>query len=592
MRQLGGKARGVALALGVAICLSAPHAKADPMDDLAARAATLQQRLAEARAAQILAPLQEAHEELAIARMAMATAKLLHQLGEQRGRQAALLDEARSYLLLAREHMTPSRGAEARGIFLDASSIPEDPAGISRLLDLLAATHFNIILPEVFRRGYTMYPARYTEQDPEFVGKGDVLGELVAGAHLRGMLVVPWVWAFRVRSPGFGNPILSRFPALAARGPGTATDPRFLSPADPRARELVYDILGELVSRYDLDGLMLDYIRYDELTPVDWTSETEFRLEYLARHGAIPTDLSEHSPLWPEWQLWREHQVDTAVEDLSHQLRQGRPDFRIGVATFPNERYSRLHRLQNWRHWADNAWIDYDASMIYTPSVAILSHRIQAETDDFTRSNLLYPILGPLRMTDPVEQALDQIDLVRGLQQPGILFFSLGHMSPALFAALAEGPFREPAIVPDRNPILAAREVLSSTTERYLANSLRNADLQTAGSLVVVRDALRRVEHGMPLSDAPYYENQSLMVRLAGMQELVAELGNDGHLAVPVANQVENALGYAITLVRANQARLGATHYVPPSPPPSPFPPPAPELDETHRPCPARIAHR
>ena len=72
------------------------------------------------------------------------------------------------------------------------------------------------------------------------------------------------------------GPLLSRLPALGAATEGKET--RFLSAANPLAREYVFGLLDELAGHYDIDGLLLDYIRYDEEIPEDDTSKTRFAL--------------------------------------------------------------------------------------------------------------------------------------------------------------------------------------------------------------------------------------------------------------------------------------------------------------------------
>src|SRR4029079_16154845 len=65
---------------------------------------------------------------------------------------------------------------------------------------------------------------------------------------------------------------------------------QFMSPAAPEDRRFIMLLVDELVQKYQLDGILLDYIRYDETIANDNVSQTAFRLDYFEKHGAWPPD--------------------------------------------------------------------------------------------------------------------------------------------------------------------------------------------------------------------------------------------------------------------------------------------------------------
>lgn len=533
------------------------------------RHARIEARVASARARMLDVPLGRAEVDLTIGKMALDTASLLATMREDPRRIEEWLDKAKTSLDQAWVGTMRSRTVEARGLFLDAGSMPKTPAGIRELVEKLHRANFNMLIPEVFRRGYTIYPSRFTERDPEFAGlTSDLLAVLVTEAHRRGMEVHPWIWAFRVKSPGFGDPVLSKLPALAARSSKT-TDPRFLSPADPRAREWVYGLVDELTDRYDLDGLLLDYIRYDEETPDDWISQTTFGFDYNARHGLFPTwPLKPYSQEWLEYQLWREEQVNLTVQTIAQKVKAKNPDFQVSASTFRGERYARLSKMQHWRHWSNNAWIDFTTSMLYTSKTSDLNTWIGWETDNWTRTNLLYPILGPLRMVDALTETLDQVEFLDAKNQPGVLIFALAHLKPGMLETLAGGPFRRPAMTPHRSLIHSVRRTLVELDNQYLGPIHSEADVEGAASVAVLRAELKKVQQSLPLHAAPYWQNASLIVRLEDLKALAREMARTKALSAHVAEEVAHRLDYAQTLARANAQRVAATRYVPPTMPP------------------------
>ncbi|MBU6428371.1 MAG: family 10 glycosylhydrolase, partial [Cyanobacteria bacterium REEB65] len=240
------------------------------LNDLAAREVSLRHDLAYASEASLDVPLDRAKQDMALARRYLDQAMALRQGRQEIARARFWADMAAYSLSDGTLLLSPSRPVEARGILIDADALPKTPDEVKALVDRLADVHFNILLPEIVRRGYAIYPSSVLQRDPDFASGSDIVPALIGEAHKRGLEVIPWIWTFRVRSyddqHDYGNPVFSRLPALEARDADTVK-PRFMSPANPLSRELVHEEVAEILDHYDIDGLFLDYIRYDERTP-------------------------------------------------------------------------------------------------------------------------------------------------------------------------------------------------------------------------------------------------------------------------------------------------------------------------------------
>ncbi|MBM3276092.1 MAG: family 10 glycosylhydrolase, partial [Candidatus Sericytochromatia bacterium] len=341
---------------GLLASLSAPPAVAqttsrvlrDKIDFLKTHASGLDRELQAARDAGLDAPLDRAAASLQLGKTYLDHADLLRSVRAETERVSFWTEMAEFTLREGALAMTPSRASEARGMLLDADAIPKTVAEVRTLVAQLANANFNMIFPEVMRRGYAIYPSRWLERDAEFKNAPDVFAELVKEAHRRGLEVHPWIWTFRVRSydekRDFGDPVLSKLPGLAARSEETQK-PRFLSPAAPGSREFILRVVGDMIDRYDVDGLFLDYIRYDEETPDDWVSQTNYRLERFG--NADPWAQIDRR----DYQLWREEKVNRVVAEVAALMRTKSRQLSLSAATFRSESYSRKQKLQNWRHW-------------------------------------------------------------------------------------------------------------------------------------------------------------------------------------------------------------------------------------------------
>lgn len=76
----------------------------------------------------------------------------------------ALKTEVEAQLELYKATAYPSIPVETRGIWISSKAIPKTRAGIEELVKRIADAGFNVILPEVFSHGYTMYPSKTAEK--------------------------------------------------------------------------------------------------------------------------------------------------------------------------------------------------------------------------------------------------------------------------------------------------------------------------------------------------------------------------------------------------------------------------------------------
>lgn len=520
------------------------------------------------------APLGRAEIDMIIAQMAMINVEAMINSQDYEGASRDL-DIALQRLRRSQLSFMNSRPVEMRSMYLDAGGIPKTQEGIIKLLDELKAANFNTIIPEVFRRGYTIYPSQLTDQDPELKDIGfDALGELVREARRRNMQIIPWYWAFRVKSPGFGNPVLKRVPALAAMPADpdeiAKIEARFLSPAHPDSREYLYRLLQEMLDRYPVHGILLDYIRYDELISEDAISVTMFREEYYKKHKKYPPLKIEYgSDLFIDWQMWREAQVNKTVEMLKNRLKGYRGEtVPLSVATFRGESYSRLTKMQHWRHWSDNNWIKTIHSMLYTADKNDLATWIDWETDRDKRRNFFHPILGAHRFNSP-DDIFGQIGIIHNLHAHGVGIFALSHFKKSNLPDLLTGSFRKPAILAEDDLHTALRvlaedmafwlERIADTPKAPAAEKLRNIakELSAASNTYRMGEGKR---YGYSLTP--------LNTPLNHFKAVVSELQEKKELPLALAQEIQHKLDYPLRLIEIEkQRRQNATHYTPSKPP-------------------------
>ena len=136
------------------------------------------------------------------------------------------------------------------------------------ILDRLQKANINTVLLQTRIRATTIYPSQYEPWDgclSGFPGKSpgyDALQFAIDECHKRGMEVHAWVVTIPVgKWNSYGCRLLrKRFPKLIKR----IDQDGYMDPEAPQTDSYLADMCREIVQRYDVDGIHLDYIRYPE----------------------------------------------------------------------------------------------------------------------------------------------------------------------------------------------------------------------------------------------------------------------------------------------------------------------------------------
>ena len=136
------------------------------------------------------------------------------------------------------------------------------------ILDRLQKANINTVLLQTRIRATTIYPSQYEPWDgclSGFPGKSpgyDALQFAIDECHKRGMEVHAWVVTIPVgKWNSYGcRQLRKRFPRLIKR----IDQDGYMDPEATQTGCYLADMCREIVQRYDVDGIHLDYIRYPE----------------------------------------------------------------------------------------------------------------------------------------------------------------------------------------------------------------------------------------------------------------------------------------------------------------------------------------
>lgn len=171
----------------------------------------------------------------------------------------------------------------------DDNSAEENKRLTREILDNLKRANFTSVLWQVRRFGTAYYPSTFEPWGPQvnFADPGyDPLAYAIEQAHARGLELHAWFNVFEARHRYAGSPSAENPEWICRDRDGLVMpdDIAWLSPGLEAVRSYLVDAAMEIVNNYDIDGLHLDFVRWNEHT----NSETSQALAKQARQQPRP----------------------------------------------------------------------------------------------------------------------------------------------------------------------------------------------------------------------------------------------------------------------------------------------------------------
>lgn len=257
------------------------------------------------------------------------------------------------------------------------------PAGMVRVLDDAAAAGLNAVFVQVVRRHDAYYDSRALPPtpDPALAPGFDVLAAAVEGGHARGLQVHAWFTVATAWHEAYRDLELPAGHLTRDHGPGTADPWMTVSRAGVQSREYfdiglpelhnhVAGVVADIASRYAVDGVHLDYVRYDG---AQWGYHPRALQRFAAETGyqGVP------EPGERVWADWRRAQSRAIVERAQAALAHARPRALLSAAViaqgagptgapggFAGTR-AFVDYAQDWAGWVAGGLLDLAVPMMY-----------------------------------------------------------------------------------------------------------------------------------------------------------------------------------------------------------------------------------
>jgi uncharacterized lipoprotein YddW (UPF0748 family) len=354
---------------------------------------------------------------------------------------------------------------EVRALWVVRTTLTS-PAAISTMVAAAKNGGFNTLLVQVRGRGDAYFQQSIEPRPPALAAQPafDPLAATIAKAHDAGLQVHAWINVNLIASaselPAAREHVIYRHPewlmvprALAAelstvdarspayigrlaryaRAQSAEVEGLYLSPVASASVAYTTAVVRDIVRRYDIDGVHLDYIRYPT-SDFDYSRDTvaAFRRSVVPDLGTadvrrFDAEMAGREPLiytqaFPErWRVFRAARLTALLTSLRTTVKAVKPAALVSVAVVPDPREAATHRLQDWQAWIDAGLVDVICPMAYTTDPGVFAAQIAA-TKQLAGTHPIWAGIGAYRLSS--EQIVENAQTARRLGVGGIILFS------------------------------------------------------------------------------------------------------------------------------------------------------------------------
>lgn len=235
--------------------------------------------------------------------------------------------------------LTTAYGLDWPHIFAtQPQNIQRQKEELCQILNELQAAHFNTVLLQTRIRGDVIYPSSIEPWNYILTGKEgkspgyDPLTFAIEECHKRGMELHAWIVALplgntkHVQSAGRAS-ITRRRPSLCK----LYQKEWYLDPGNPATQDYLYSLVKEIVTRYDIDGIHLDYIRYPD-QPQGFPDQDTYR-----KYGnKVPLN------------QWRRNNITSIVRKLYQGIKEIKPWVKVSSSPLGKFRDTSRYSSLGW----------------------------------------------------------------------------------------------------------------------------------------------------------------------------------------------------------------------------------------------------
>jgi uncharacterized lipoprotein YddW (UPF0748 family) len=269
------------------------------------------------------------------------------------------------------ERLTPIRGVWIPN--LPHSQVLASAENITKAMDFLAESGFNLVFPGMWNQGYTLYPSEvmknygFPQISPIFATKNfDPLTILIEQAHQRNIAVIPWFeYGFASSPLASGGHLLQAKPHWASLDQYGRMVKHgnliWLNSLNSEVQEFLLALILEVAQNYAVDGIQGD----DRLPALPYYGgyEPETQTQYQLTTGRKPPQDKQNR----QWVQWRADILTNFLANLYQQIKRINQNLIVAMspAVYP---FCLNNLMQDSYQWLKTGILDLINPQIYRSS--------------------------------------------------------------------------------------------------------------------------------------------------------------------------------------------------------------------------------
>ena len=260
---------------------------------------------------------------------------------------------------------------ELRGAWIHSPTGIEDKRGWDATVRTLAENGYNALFANFAWAGCADYPSGVVEPHPSLYDKDgnchDRLQECLEACRKYGVQLHVWIVVCNLghRTPERVRCQFVEEGRLQLNSDGEAST--YLAPHQEVNKILLRDLATEVVSRYPVDGVHLDYVRYPG-SKFDFSPSARAAFEQsLGRPVAQwPQDCQAGGKDFDAFQQWRRDNITELVRLIRRAIKAIRPEIQFTAAVYGYWPGARNGIAQDAAYWVDEGLVDALCPMNYS----------------------------------------------------------------------------------------------------------------------------------------------------------------------------------------------------------------------------------
>ncbi|MGL5063646.1 MAG: glycoside hydrolase family 10 protein [Microcoleus sp.] len=343
----------------------------------------------------------------------------------------------------------------------------QQKAEFIKIVDRLAEMNFNAIIVQVRPAGDALYPSQLEPWSFWLTGSPgkppqpyyDPLIFIISESHKRNIEVHAWFNPYRAKVSSKTPANVS--PHLSVSNPECVYpwgDEMWMDPGITLVQDKTYNVILDVVKRYDIDGIHFDDYFYPY--PIDGKDFPDSKTYNNYRSNGGKLSLGD----------WRRENVNSLIQRLARGIRSAKPNVKFGISPFgiyrpgqpPGSRgldaYEALYA--DSKKWLESGWVDYLTPQLYwriDQTAQSYPMLLNWWLDNNPKQKHIYPgnNLGRLDGNKwTVDEINQQIAITRNSNERlalGNVFFSMKSFSDnrqQIYDNFKSSTYAQPALVP------------------------------------------------------------------------------------------------------------------------------------------------